>query len=206
MDSLSALELPGILRAGSFVISRGGAISFPNINFVFLDRDGVINRKAPDSEYVTSWECADILPGTEQAISLLNRSSRRVIVVTNQRGIALGLLSEADLNSIHEKLRSHLAAFGAHIDAIYFCPHDHDECSCRKPETGMFEIAFRDFPGASPDNSVMIGDSASDILAGVALGMRTILITEHPNSLEGLTVQPSASGRSLLEVVEFYLL
>ena len=69
----------------------------------------------------------------------------------------------------------------------------------------MFELAFRDFPGASPENSVMIGDSASDILAGAALGMKTILITEHPNSVEGLTVQPSASGRSLLEVVESYL-
>jgi D-glycero-D-manno-heptose 1,7-bisphosphate phosphatase len=136
----------------------------------------------------------------------MNRSSRRVIVVTNQRGITLGLLSEADLNLIHQKLQLHLAAYGAHIDAIYFCPHDHDECSCRKPGTGMFEMAFRDFPGASADNSVMIGDSASDILAGAGLGMKTILITEHPNFSEGLTVRPSASGRSLLEVVETYLL
>jgi D-glycero-D-manno-heptose 1,7-bisphosphate phosphatase len=184
----------------------GDTISFSNISFVFLDRDGVINRKAPDSEYVTSWESTHILPGAEQAITLLNRSSRRVIVITNQRGIALGLLSEADLNSIHEKLRSHLAAFGAHIDAIYFCPHDHGECSCRKPGTGMFELAFRDFPAASPDNSVMIGDSASDILAGAALGMETILITERPNSCQGLTVPPSASGRSLLQVVKSYLL
>lgn len=128
-----------------------------------------------------------------------------MIVVTNQRGIALGLVSEADVRSIHEKLQSHLAAFGAHLDAIYFCPHDNGECNCRKPGTGMFEFAFRDFPGAYPDNSVMIGDSASDILAGAALGMKTILITEHPNSVEGLTVQPSASGRSFLEVVESYL-
>jgi D-glycero-D-manno-heptose 1,7-bisphosphate phosphatase len=205
LDSLTAVESPGIPRAGSFVISRGGTISFPNINFVFLDRDGVINRKAPESEYVTSWDRTDLLPGVEQAIALLNRSSRRVIVVTNQRGIALGLLSEPELNFIHQKLQLHLAACGAHIDAIYFCPHDHDECSCRKPGTGMFKMAFRDFPGAAPDNSVMIGDSASDILAGAALGMKTLLITEHPNSLEALKVQPSASGRSLLEVVESYL-
>jgi D-glycero-D-manno-heptose 1,7-bisphosphate phosphatase len=95
-----------------------------------------------------------------------------VIVVTNQRGIALGLLSEADVRSVHEKLQSHLAAYGAHLDAIYFCPHDNGECNCRKPGTGMFELAFRDFPGASPDNSVMIGDSASDILAGAGMGMK----------------------------------
>ena len=178
---------------------------FSEVEYVFLDRDGVINRKPPDSEYVASWESSHLLPGIEQAIMRLNRSSKRVIVVTNQRGIALGLLSEADLNSIHEKLKSHLAAFGAHIDAIYFCPHDHGECSCRKPETGMFERAFRDLPGASPENSVMIGDSASDILAGAALGMKTILITERTNFPEGLTVQPRASGGSLLEVVDSYL-
>jgi D-glycero-D-manno-heptose 1,7-bisphosphate phosphatase len=179
---------------------------FYTISFVFLDRDGVINRKPSDANYVTSWRDCEILPGVERAIALLNQSFRKVIVVTNQRGIALGLLSEADMVSIHQKLQSHLAAFGAHIDAIYFCPHDHGQCRCRKPGTGMFELAFRDFPGASPDNSVMIGDSGSDILAGTAIGMRTILIAEDPNCPEGLTVHPSASGQSLLEVVESYLL
>jgi len=70
----------------------------------------------------------------------------------------------------------------------------------------MFNMAFRDFPGASPDNSVMVGDAGSDILTGATLGMRAILIAEHPNYPEGLAVQPSASGQSLLEVVKSYLL
>lgn len=181
------------------------ATDFSGIKFVFLDRDGVINRKAPDGEYVTSWEDIRILPGVERAIGLLNRASRKVIVVTNQRGIALGHLSEPALLSMHEKLQKHLNSLGARLDAIYYCPHDLGECDCRKPAPGLFEVAFRDFPEASPANSVMIGDSNSDILAGARLGMKTILITEKPSSSEGWTVSPSATGRSLLEVVTTYL-
>jgi len=187
--------------------SSGGenAIDFSRVKFVFLDRDGVINQNAPDGGYVTSWEDIRILPGVERAIALLNHASRKVIVVTNQRGIALGRLSEPDLLSLHEDLQRHLESLGAHLDAIYFCPHDDGECNCRKPAPGLFEFAFRDFPETLPGNSVMIGDSNSDILAGASLGMKTILITDQSISREGLTVRPSAVGRSLLEVVTSYL-
>src|SRR5664279_895816 len=99
--------------------------NFSAIKFVFLDRDGVINRKAPDGEYVASWEDMQILPGAERAIALLNQAGRKVIVVTNQRGISLGRYSESDLLSIHEKLHAYLGTFGAHVDAIYYCPHDY---------------------------------------------------------------------------------
>ena len=190
---------------GKISSAERNTTDFSTIAFVFLDRDGVINRKAPDGEYVTSWEDIRILPGVERAIGLLNGASRKVIVVTNQRGIALGHLSGPDLHSMHENLQKHLKSLGAHLDAIYFCPHDLGECNCRKPAPGLFEFAFRDFPEASPGNSVMIGDSNSDILAGARLGMKTILITENPKSCEGLTVCPSAVGRSLLEVVTTYL-
>jgi D-glycero-D-manno-heptose 1,7-bisphosphate phosphatase len=165
----------------------------------------VINCKVPDGEYVTSWQDIQILPGAERAIALLNRAGRKVIVVTNQRGIALGRYSESDLLSIHEELLTHLASFGAHLDAIYYCPHDYGQCNCRKPGIGMFEQAFRNFPDACPQNSVMIGDSNSDIIAGASVGMKTILITDKPNIGGALVAQPSASGRSLLEVVETYL-
>ena len=178
---------------------------YSNIKFVFLDRDGIINRKPADGNYVTSWPEMEILPGVEQAIGLLNQAFRKVIVVTNQRGIALGRLSERELMLIHGKLQTHLGTFGAHLDAIYFCPHDYGQCNFRKPAPGLFESAFRDFPGASPANSVMIGDSDSDILAGARLGMKTILITDKPDSRKGLTLSPSATGRSLLEVVTSYL-
>lgn len=180
-------------------------IDFSTIKFVFLDRDGVINRNASDGAYVTSWEEMQLLPGVEQAIAQLNQASRIVIVVTNQRGVALGRLSESQLQSIHEKLTSHLGSFGARIDAIYYCPHNVEQCNCRKPKTGLFDRAFHDFPGATGENSVVIGDSDSDIVAGESLGMKTILIRGLANSTEALRVQPSASGSSLLEVVEKYL-
>jgi D-glycero-D-manno-heptose 1,7-bisphosphate phosphatase len=150
--------------------------SLTTIKYVFLDRDGVINRKRREGEYVTRWEEFDLLPGVAGAIASLNRSGYKVIVVTNQRGIALGLMTEAELGTIHDRLRGVLAREDATIDAIYYCPHTENECHCRKPQTGMLEAAFRDFPGASPENSVLIGDSLSDIECGRRIGMTTIFV------------------------------
>ena len=184
-------------------MSSGRANNFVNIAYVFLDRDGVLNRHLPGG-YVTSREQFQLLPGVEEAIARLNRSGRKVIVVTNQRGIALGLYSEADLHALHDRLREHLAAHGAHLDAIYYCPHDNGQCRCRKPQTGMFEQAFQDFPGASADNSVMVGDSFSDMEAAWRLGMRSVFIADsaepRPNA-EGTAALATAFAASLLDFV-----
>jgi len=179
---------------------------FSDVRFVFLDRDGVINRKAPSGAYVVSWEQFEILPGVNRAIACLNQAQRKVIVVTNQRGVALGRMSESDLMSLHEKLNIHLASYDAHLDSIYYCPHDVGGCQCRKPAIGLFQQAFNDFPDARPGNSVMLGDSYSDMLAGVTAGMKTILITEmaHPD-VRALGLA-NARARSLLEAVSKYLL
>lgn len=160
---------------------------FCDVRYVFLDRDGVINRKAPEGKYVAHWNELEILPGVEAAIAELNRSGRRVIVVSNQRGIALGYYSGDDVEALHLQLQEHLALHGARVDAFYYCPHDEGECDCRKPGTGMFLQAFRDFPGASAANSIAIGDSLSDIEAARALEMPSIFIvgdasTEKPGS------------------------
>ena len=184
---------------------RQSVYDFSSVKYVFLDRDGVINRKAPEGSYVTSWHSFEILPGAERAIALLNQTFRKVIVVTNQRGVALGRLSEPQLLFMHENLQKHLGLLGAHIDSIYYCPHDVGECDCRKPKTGLFERAFRDFPGASPDTSVMIGDSDSDMLAGENMGMKTILITESPRPGSTSGGRATVLARSLLEAVETYL-
>ncbi len=146
------------------------------IQYVFLDRDGVINRKLPEGRYVTRWEEFELLPGVAETIAGWNRLGRRVILVSNQRGVALGLMTETELQRIHDRLRAQLARDGARLDAIYYCPHHRDECECRKPRTGMIEAAFRDFPGAGPENSVLIGDSLSDMECGRAAGMATIFI------------------------------
>ena len=146
------------------------------VRYVFLDRDGVINRKLPDGRYVTRWEEFEMLPGVAETIAAWNRSGRKVIVVSNQRGVALGLMTKAEVEAIHDRLRAELGRDGARLDAIYYCPHNRDECECRKPRTGMIEAAFRDFPSAEPKNSVLIGDARSDIECGSVAGMATIFI------------------------------
>lgn len=179
---------------------------FSSVRFVFLDRDGVINRKAPSGAYVRSWDQFEILPGAERAIASLNQAHRKVILVTNQRGVALGRMSESDLLSIHERLKTQLGSCEAHLDSIYYCPHDIGECQCRKPAVGLFQRAFKDFPEGRPGNSVMVGDSYSDMLAGATMGMKTILLTEmtHPD-VRALELA-NACARSLLEAVSSYLL
>lgn len=146
------------------------------IRTVFLDRDGVINQKLPEGEYVSSWERFILLAGVPQAIAALNRAGLRVLVVTNQRGVALGRYSAADVTEIHGRLQAVLAAHGAHVDAFYFCPHDKRQCGCRKPLTGMFEQARGEFPAITAETSIMIGDSLSDIEFGRGAGMRTVFI------------------------------
>jgi D-glycero-D-manno-heptose 1,7-bisphosphate phosphatase len=167
------------------------------IEYVFLDRDGVINRKPPEDQTISSWKDFDVLPGVEEAIARLNASGRKVIVVTNQRAIALGQYTKEDLDRLHARLREHLAAYNARIDAIYYCPHDRNQCDCRKPGPGLFQRAFREFPGANPAHSVMIGDSLSDIEAGARLGMKTIFIHGDP-----LFQKPGAEKAAALATYE----
>jgi D-glycero-D-manno-heptose 1,7-bisphosphate phosphatase len=171
--------------------------SFPGVQYVFLDRDGVINRKLAEGEYVGHWDQFEILPGVETAIAALNRSTRKVIVVTNQRGIALGHCTAADVDSLHRRLQKHLAEHGARVDAFYLCPHDKNECNCRKPKTGLFEDAFRDFPGASASKSIVIGDSLSDIEAARSIGAPSIFILGDPEFRK-----PGAEKASSLALAE----
>jgi D-glycero-D-manno-heptose 1,7-bisphosphate phosphatase len=183
------------------------ASNLSDIDYVFLDRDGVLNRDLPDGRFITRWEEFELLPGVADAIAQLNRSGRKAIVVTNQRCVALGLCSEADLLALHERLQKELALQGARLDAIYYCPHDEGQCNCRKPLPGLFEQAFRDFPGANARNSLMVGDSLRDIQAGVRLGMRTVFI-DYPRDGDRspdavlASAMASAVARSLADCVK----
>ena len=165
---------------------HNGVANSPNSNparslaTVFLDRDGVLNEKLPEGQYVTSWADFHLLPGVTQAIAQLNQAQLRVIVVSNQRGIALGLYSSADVLSIDANLRLVLQEAGAHIDGFYFCPHDKQQCNCRKPLPGLFEQAVAQFPSITAETSVIVGDSLSDIEFGRRLGMLTIFIEGDP--------------------------
>jgi len=140
----------------------------------FLDRDGTINVKAPQGEYVRSVAEFRYLPGAQDAIRMLDDAGWRVVVVTNQRGIALGRMTDEAVDEIHRRLRE------LPVAAVYVCPHEKGACDCRKPGTGLFLQAQRDFPEIEFARSVVIGDAPSDIAAGEALGCRTILVGEPP--------------------------
>ena len=151
-----------------------------DLRTVFLDRDGVLNEKMPEGRYVASPADFHLLPGVAEAIGRLNRAGVRVVVVSNQRGIALGLYTAADVIAIHSALQELLATRGARVDGFYFCPHDKEQCNCRKPLPGLFEQAVAEFPETAADHSAMIGDSLSDIEFGRRLGMLAIFIEGDP--------------------------
>jgi D-glycero-D-manno-heptose 1,7-bisphosphate phosphatase len=150
----------------------GGALP----DAVFLDRDGTINAKALDGRYVTTPAELELLDGAAGAISVLNERGVRVIVVTNQRGITLGAMSERDLERVHRRLADLLADSGAHVDAIYHCPHGEGVCTCRKPDVGLFLRAAEDFPGLALERSAVVGDTDRDIEAGRRIGATTVRI------------------------------
>jgi D-glycero-D-manno-heptose 1,7-bisphosphate phosphatase len=176
---------------------------------IFLDRDGVLNRKLPEGHYVTSWSDFRLLPGVPEAIARLNHAKLRVIVLSNQRGIALGLYDASAVRDIHAQFQRELQPHGAHIDAFYFCPHDKDQCNCRKPLPGLFEQAVADFPDITAATSLMIGDSISDIEFGHRLGMHTIYIegdpTHRKSGAEAARDLANQSFASLPEAVDALL-
>jgi D-glycero-D-manno-heptose 1,7-bisphosphate phosphatase len=139
----------------------------------------VFNRKMPEGRYITSVSEFQPLPGVHQAIAKLNRAGLRVIVVSNQRGIALGLYTAADVLNIHAAFQQELNSLGANVDAFYFCPHDKAHCNCRKPLPGLFQQAHADFPDIAGESSAIVGDSWSDIEFGRRLGMLTIFIESN---------------------------
>jgi D-glycero-D-manno-heptose 1,7-bisphosphate phosphatase len=142
---------------------------------VFLDRDGVINRKARKGSYITGWEQMHFLAGVAEAIAELNHAGFKVIVISNQRCIAKGLLTVRKLEAMHRRMRNWLASQGATVDGIYYCPHEKTKppCSCRKPAPGMLLTAAGEHE-IDLTASWMIGDSDSDMQAGRSAGCRTI--------------------------------
>lgn len=141
---------------------------------VILDRDGVINE---DSDaYIKSPAEWVPIPGSLEAIARLNHAGYRVVVATNQSGVARGLFGMAELNAIHQKLHALLARLGGQLDGIYFCPHGpDDDCPCRKPRPGLLrEIAARH--GLDLGGVPAIGDSLRDVEAARAVGASPILV------------------------------
>ena len=154
----------------------------------FLDRDGVLNV---DHGYVHAVERLDWIDGAPQAVKLLNQAGYRVIVVTNQSGVARGFYDEAAVKTFHAHMQAALAAQGAKIDAFYYCPHHPDgsvaalaiECDCRKPGTGMLEQAAREWP-VDRARSFLIGDKDADVAAAKAFNIRGVKFVPATDRLD----------------------
>lgn len=145
---------------------------------LFLDRDGVINKRLID-DYVKTVDEFVFIDGVLDSLKLFKNLFGRIIVVTNQRGIALGLMSNDDLSVIHEFMLDRVGRIGGRIDRIYHCPHDKgDNCDCRKPKPGMLMKAYDDFPEIDFKKSIMVGDSDSDMQMGRSRSLINIYISE----------------------------
>jgi D-glycero-D-manno-heptose 1,7-bisphosphate phosphatase len=142
---------------------------------VLLDRDGTINRLVPH-DYVRRPRQLELLPGAGSAIARLNSAGIRVAVVTNQRGVARGLMSAADLDEVTAHLDRLLAAHGAHVDATFACTHGLGECECRKPGPGLVLRALADARVEDPRECILVGDRSSDAAAAAAAGVPALLI------------------------------
>ncbi len=167
------------------VIKMKNKIGFQLDKIAFLDRDGVVNVKMPDGCYVTNWSEFKFLDGAISGIKLLNDFGYKIIIVTNQRCIAKKIMTEYELNQIHQKMIEVVAASGGEIETIYYCPHDIGECQCRKPNAGLFLQAEKVF-AVDKAKSFMIGDSISDVEAGRKYGIQSYLL-KNPENLESLT-------------------
>lgn len=172
---------------------------------VFLDRDGVVNhRKLTLVRHVGK---LDLHAGVPEAIARLQDAGYLVVVATNQSPVGYGLIDEDDLAAIHEEIQARVEAAGGHVDAFYACPHKKSEaCRCAKPKPGMLEEATEEL-GIDPEASWMLGDKASDIQAGRAVGARTIHVTGDRFPWDHLRGDPEADHTvdDLVEAVEIIL-
>jgi histidinol-phosphate phosphatase family protein len=141
---------------------------------LFLDRDGVVNVKPPEGEYVRTWDEFRLIPAAVDWVRLFNAAGHLVVVVTNQRGVARGLMRLEDVADIHARMTAELARRGARIDGVLVCPHEEGACDCRKPRPGLVREAQRRWD-IDLGRSLLVGDSESDRQLAVNCGLRFLL-------------------------------
>ena len=145
---------------------------------VFLDRDGVINEPPGAAGYVLRWEAFRFRAGALSMLAELATMGYRLVVITNQQGVGKGLIDPGELERIHANMSAEIERHGARIDGIFTCPHlEAEGCDCRKPKPGLIYDALEELGyEVDLDGSWFIGDSATDIQAGTAAGLRTLFV------------------------------
>lgn len=144
-------------------------------DFLLLDRDGTINRLRPGG-YVRRWEEFEFLPRVLETLSGWAGRARRIFVVTNQRGVGKGVMTEDDLRAIHRRMCEEIVRRGGRIDGVYYCTSLTEEDGRRKPGTGMFLDILRDYPEVRPGGCLMIGDSDSDMRFAENCGIKGVRV------------------------------
>jgi D-glycero-D-manno-heptose 1,7-bisphosphate phosphatase len=185
---------------------------------VFLDRDGTLNVEAG---YIREVENLNLIEGAGAAIAKLNQAEVACVLVTNQTGAARGYYPESHINALHERLVKLLAQSGAHLDAIYYCPHLSREeggvvapydiaCSCRKPGPGLVEQAYLDHPNLSRDLAFVVGDKATDVELAVNCAVKGVLVEtgfgkDVQSGAYQWPVKPDFQASSIVEAAEWIL-
>jgi len=183
-------------------------LSINNSWTLFLDRDGVINRRIPDV-YISDPEEFEFLPGVLDALAYFSRVFRHLIVVTNQQGIGKGLLTTEELEAVHSYMLKAITAAGGMIGGIYYCGEPRTQVgNCRKPSPAMAHQAREDFHDIDFEKSIMVGDTMDDIIFGQNLGIKTFLVGEklgYAESTSGIEpdyiLEDLASVKSMLVLV-----
>lgn len=145
------------------------------VTAIFLDRDGTLNRKAPEGEYIRRPQDLELLPSAAAAVRRVNQSGMLAILITNQRWLSEPTAHADAYSAVQARLRQSLAAHDAWLDACYVCPHAVNACVCRKPKPGMLIRAAEDLK-IDLRTSFVVGDSITDVQAGLSVGARTSLI------------------------------
>jgi D-glycero-D-manno-heptose 1,7-bisphosphate phosphatase len=182
---------------------------------VFMDRDGTI---IDELGFLKDPNDLNIIPGAVDAISLINRAQMKAVIVTNQSGVARGYFSEETLEKIHQRLKEILMKKGAYIDAIYYCPHHPEEghpeyrkrCNCRKPYSGMLDLAAKDL-SVDLEHSYVVGDKIIDIKLAHRVGAKGVLVLTGYGKVEvellddALKLRPHYIAKDILEAVNWIL-
>ncbi len=171
---------------------------------VFLDRDGTINV---DTGYISGPEELRLIEGSAAGLKALNDNGVKVVVITNQSGVARGFYDHKDVDAVNGRLAALLKKTGARFDALYYCPHHPDDsCECRKPGTALIRRAAKEH-GIDPSISYVVGDRASDLELAAKIGAKGVLVKTGPwqEELKKLSFTPALVAKDLLRAVRWIL-